>query len=181
MLLDPPEDLQLFKPFQLFEVSECDKIIETTKKQAKPARSLVQGGKEVKIRTSFTYWFEPTFPYESMQKYFAPFKDQGYDVTWIQRPFQVGRYEFGQHFDWHYDQFKGKRSMGRILTLTCTLQKAKNAFFETKDHSWDLEQGQAVIIPANVLHRATAPTAGTRWSFTVWGAGPFNKINRRPN
>ena len=179
MILRPPDDIDFYKPFQLIDPDNCLKMIELAKKQAKPGRSLVQGEREVKIRTSSTYWIEPPCPYETFEEYFAPFAERGYPVTWISRPIQVARYEFGQQFEWHYDQFKGKRSVGRIVTMTCTLQKAKGAFFETRDHSWDLEPGQAVIIPANVQHRATAPINGTRWSFTVWGVGKITKVSKR--
>lgn len=178
MILNPPNDIDFYKPFQLFDPNNCETIINSAKKQT-GERSRVQGNKEAPIRTSYTYWYTPPFPYELFLPFFEPFADKGYHATWISQPTQVARYEFGQKFDWHYDQFPGKRRAGRTLTMVATLQKAKDAFFETKDHSFDLDVGQAVIIPSNVLHRATAPVNGTRWSFTVWGCGKFTKQSKR--
>lgn len=170
--------MKLHEPFQLFTPEQCKQIILDAVGQSSGTRSLVIGKLEVATRTSTTFWYTVDDA-QVYLKYFEPFKDQGYEVTWVQRPLQVARYEPGQQFDWHKDQAKGKRSTGRLLTLTCTLQKAPNALFETKERSYDLNVGEAVIFPAKDLHRATAPSSGERWAITIWGSGKINKKNKR--
>ena len=65
-----------------------------------------------------------------------------------------------------------RRTSARLLTLTCTLQPAPGALFETRDHTFELATGEAVIIPATVDHRALPPISDTRWALTAWAMGP---------
>ena len=94
-----------------------------------------------------------------------------YPVTWLEEPIQVSKYDTGQYYSWHKDQLVNNRTSSRLLTLTCTLQNAPGGLFETRNHSFELNAGEAVIIPSDVDHRALPPISGTRWALTAWGMG----------
>jgi len=159
--------VKLYEPFQLFTSEECDQIIqnafELTEKEG------IAGGEyNPGVRNNKVFWLD----YQDIGRFQTPMMDiTDYSVTWIQEPIQVSKYEKGQYYHWHKDQFENARTSARLLTLTCTLQSAPGAIFETKDHSFDLKQGQAVIIPSDVDHRALPPISGTRWAVTAWGMG----------
>jgi hypothetical protein len=179
-MLIKPDSIELYKPFQLFTPEDCEEIIKEASAWTEGTRSLAAGRKVAPRRTSTTFWYHPKrFTPDDLLDYFIPFTEQDYQVSWVQRPIQVARYKPGQLFGWHFDQYRGKRSHGRLLTLTCTLREAPGADIEVEDHPFTLKAGQAVIFPANVLHRATAPTEGERWAFTTWGSGKITKISKR--
>ena len=179
-MLLKPDSIELCKPFQMFRPEDCEKIIEESQKQTLGHRSGVAGHKTGARRTSTTYWYKPSFfDIQDLLPYFQPFYNDGYPVESVSTPIQIAKYEEGQFFGWHYDQFTGKKRVGRLLGLTCTLQRATGAYLESKEHKWDLGVGQAVIFPSNILHRATAPTVGERWAFTTWGQGKITRIAKR--
>jgi len=89
-------------------------------------------------------------------------------VDWFEEPVQISRYSAGEFYDWHIDQYKMKRSSQRSVTLTCTLNQANDAIFETERQQYNLDKGEAVLFDSALRHRAVAPSNGERWSFTVW-------------
>lgn len=173
--------IELYKPFQLFSLEDCEKIIHEASRQTEGIRSrTVNQNDKPAGRSSTTFWYKPTFfTADDLLPYFLPFVKDDYLVDWVQRPIQVARYEPSQFFAWHFDQLRGKRTRGRLLTLTCTLQQAQGAEIEVENHPFTLETGQAVIFPANVMHRATAPIKSDRWALTAWGLGTITKTSKR--
>jgi len=159
--------LNLYEPFKLFTSKECKSIIKHAK-SSKNAQGLAAGKYDPNIRNNHIYWYD--YP-ESGRFYPLLQSIKGYNVTWIQEPIQVSQYKEGKFYSWHGDQFVNRRTSARILTLTCTLQEAPGALFETKEHRFDLKEGEAVIIPSTDIHRALPPISGERWSLTVWGMG----------
>jgi len=91
-----------------------------------------------------------------------------HEIKYLEHPYQVSNYRPGEFYSWHQDYTLNSRRRKRIATLTCTLQTAPGAIIETRNGNFNLGVGQAVIFPAELKHRATAPTSGERWSFTVW-------------
>ena len=160
--------MKLLEPFQLFDQTECKQIIQLAQQQYEQ-QGLAAGKYTPEVRSNHIYWWQHPDPGKFLH---ILTQFEKYPVTWVQEPYQVSRYDTGTFYEWHEDQFKNKRTSARLLTLTCTLQTAPGAAFETRDHRFELEEGQAVIIPADMEHRATAPTIGTRWAFTAWGMGP---------
>ena len=158
----------LLEPFQLFEPDECDRIIDRARQQLAQARTTA--GYDVTVRSNSVAWLE--------------FEDQGrfYDlmtgrddhtVTWLQHPYQVSCYKQGEFYEWHEDLIPSTyRSSIRSLTLTCTLEPAPNAQFQTLTQQFNLAKGEAILFDATTQHRATAPTQGERWALTVWGMMP---------
>lgn len=167
---------KLLEPFQLFTPEECDSIIARARSQLKEARTTA--GYDTSVRSNTVAWLE--------------FEDQGrfYDVMtgrddvqvkWLQHPYQVSCYKQGEFYDWHEDLIPSSyRSSTRSLTLTCTLETAPNAQFQTRTQHFDLKKGQAILFTATTEHRATAPKSGERWALTVWGMQPNPNLREAP-
>ena len=160
--------MTLLEPFQLFTQDECQTIITQAQTESE-IQGLAAGRYTPDVRSNHIYWWQHPDPGRFLFL-LSQFKE--YPVTWVQEPFQVSRYDTGTFYDWHEDQFKNKRTSARLLTLTCTLQTAPGAAFETREERFELDTGWAILFPATMEHRATAPTRGTRWAFTAWGMGP---------
>lgn len=159
---------RLLEPFQLFTPEECDAIIARAKHELKLARTT--GGYDTKVRSNRVAWLD--FEDQGMFYDYMTNRDD-IEVTWLQHPYQVSCYSVGEFYDWHEDLIPSSyRSSVRSLSLTCTLEPAPNAQFQTRDDHYDLKKGQAILFPATLQHRATAPKSGTRWALTVWGMKP---------
>ncbi len=166
----------LYTPFQLFTPKICKKIIKQAQLQHAKMRGWTVGGIH-SIRTNSIYWLHKDctpkewWIYDQVRKHMSARPDLPMD--WIQEHWQISQYEPGQFYDWHRDSIpkwtRENRSSQRSLTLTATLQSAPGAVIETEHQSWNLPVGWAVMFKADDLHRASAPTEGTRWSFTAWG------------
>lgn len=161
--------IELLEPFQLFTPEECDSIIAQAKQGLKLARTT--GGYDSSVRSNTVAWLD-------LEEHRGRFYDilvgrSDVAATWLQEPFQVSCYSTGEFYDWHEDLIPStSRSSIRSLTLTCTLEPAPNAQFQTKTNYYDLDKGQAILFDATTQHRATAPTKGERWALTVWAMKP---------
>lgn len=159
--------MSLYEPFRLFSEEECKSIIELAKKSSEK-NAKAGGDYNPGVRNNTVFWidFDRTSYLQHQMRYITE-----YPVTWIEEPIQVSKYDTGQYYSWHKDQLVNKRTSSRLLTLTCTLQNAPGGLFETRNHSFELQAGEAVIIPSDVDHRALPPISGTRWALTAWGMG----------
>jgi predicted 2-oxoglutarate/Fe(II)-dependent dioxygenase YbiX len=170
-------NIKLEQPFRLFTESECLDIISRAR-QLNPSMARVMGyDPNRQHRNNSAFWLtlaESEYDYlwdvvGELQSEFA--------LTWMQKPIQISRYQVGEYYDWHCDTYPSDgRTSVRSLTLTCTLQTAASAVFETRDDSWDLEPGWAVVFDSNREHRAQAPTQGERISLTVWYMKPNSNL-----
>lgn len=161
--------MEIYKPFQLFSVQESRDIIQSVKGLD---QALVWGGgRKVSVRNNSVYWMQLDQQLKARLWDLAlPLRSE-YPWTWFQEPIQISCYGPGEFYDWHDDVITGRTSR-RCLTLTCSLSSAPGAKFETRDSSWVLDPGWGLFFPSNVSHRATAPSEGTRWAFTVWYMQP---------
>jgi hypothetical protein len=158
----------LLEPFQLFTPEECDRIIDRARTQLAAARTTA--GYDTTVRSNTVAWLE----FEDQGRFYDLMTGRtDHSVTWLQHPYQISSYGPGEFYDWHEDLIPSDyRSSVRSLTLTCTLEPAPNAQFQTRDAYYDLRKGEAILFPSTLEHRATAPKQGTRWAFTVWGMQP---------
>jgi len=162
---------KMLEPFQLFDADRCKKIIRLAQLQKLQSGRVGNGEiprKDTQVRKNSVSFIE--FDTETrgiMWDLLLPYI-QDHEVKYLEHPYQVSCYQPGEFYNWHQDYTQNTRRRKRIATLTCTLQTAPGAIFETEKGNFDLGVGEAVIIPAELSHRATAPTSGERWSFTVW-------------
>lgn len=160
--------IPLLTPFPLFTAEECTEIIRRAEQQLQPGRTT--GGLDTSIRSNRVAWLE----WEDQGRFYDIMTGRtDVHVKWLQHPYQVSRYDAGEFYDWHIDLIASTwRKSVRSLTLTCTLQPAPGATVSFENLTVDLRAGEAVLFDSTTRHRANAPTAGTRWSFTVWGMQP---------
>jgi PKHD-type hydroxylase len=88
---------------------------------------------------------------------------------------QLTRYMAGQHYDWHMDLGSGHPSLRKITAIVeLTSQEAINrggleVFYGDSAHNKvNIDIGDAVVLPAFVMHRASIVDRGTRWSLVLW-------------
>jgi PKHD-type hydroxylase len=89
---------------------------------------------------------------------------------------QVLRYRPLQRFKWHTDSYPGS---GRKITCVVNLAtpgshwRGKLQLMGSHlGHTSAGQQGAATFFPSYLLHRATAPWWGERWSLVAWFTGP---------
>ncbi len=157
--------IELNQTFQLFTENECADLI--SRAQAQNFKLGQTYTNKEHIRTNQIVWLHLSdSEYDSLWELV---KDYWGQVHWYEQPIQISRYSTGQYYDWHKDSKPNhRRTSVRHLTLTCTLQSAPGAVFETELGTYDLSAGQAILFPSTLDHRACAPTQGERWSFTIW-------------
>jgi hypothetical protein len=158
-------DLKLYEPFRLFTEKRCKDLIRRATDKGLQSGETYSSTSDVRINN--VSWLE--LDNDEYDYLWETVKDFWWTVHWYEKPIQISKYSPGEYYDWHDDAKPNKgRSSVRYLTLTCTLQSAPGAIFETEDRVYDLEPGMAVLFPSDKKHRATSPTEGERWSFTVW-------------
>ena len=166
-------NIQLEQPFKLFTEQQCDSLI-LRARQLDLKLGQVMGGDPLRQRrNNHAYWIAlEDKEYDMLWDLVEPWH-QLLGLTWMQKPIQISKYHKGEFYDWHPDSYnQAHRKSVRALTLTCTLQCAPSAVFETRHGSYDLARGEALLFPAELEHRACAPTSGERWAFTVWYMRP---------
>jgi predicted 2-oxoglutarate/Fe(II)-dependent dioxygenase YbiX len=173
-------NIQLEQPFKLFTESQCSSLIHRAQQLERKQGQVMSGDPMRQRRNNHAYWLElEQSEYDHLWNLVEPWHDF-LGLTWMQKPIQISRYHTGEFYDWHPDSYvQAHRKSVRSLTLTCTLQCAPGAVFETRRGSYDLEQGEAILFPAELEHRACAPTSGERWAFTVWYMRPNLDILRQ--
>lgn len=99
-------------------------------------------------------------------------------------PFQYALYRGAEkgHFDWHKDYGRDPTHPAQEpRKLTLSLQLSDGADYEGCDlevrggnevEAAPRTRGTLLAFPANVLHRVTPITAGTRRSLVLWATGP---------
>jgi PKHD-type hydroxylase len=89
---------------------------------------------------------------------------------------QVLRYRPRQRFRWHHDVAPGS---GRKITCVVNLvppgsywRGRLELMAPHQDGAIAPLQGSATLFPSYIMHRATAPWWGERWSLVAWFTGP---------
>ena len=85
-----------------------------------------------------------------------------------QHPY-VACYGPSEYLDWHHD---GGPQSNRRWVAVMELQSAAGGALEIEGHpALELQPGDLCVFSADLLHRATAPTTGFRFSVAMWFAG----------
>jgi predicted 2-oxoglutarate/Fe(II)-dependent dioxygenase YbiX len=166
-------NISLLQPFTLFTPEQCQSIIQRAQGLEQHQGRVMGWDPQRESRNNSIYWLDITEEESNQFWELARPWHEEYQLTWFQKPVQISCYQAGEYYDWHRDTYdnEGRKSV-RSLTLTCTLQTAPGAVFETEAGEFDLAQGEAVFMPSNQRHRARPPVDGERWSFTVWYMKP---------
>jgi len=92
---------------------------------------------------------------------------------------QLASYGVDQHYGWHVDIFPlAGNPADRKVTVVCLLNDPSE--FEGgelqlrlyQEYTAPLKKGSLIAFPSIIEHRVTPVTKGTRYSATLWTAGP---------
>jgi len=97
-------------------------------------------------------------------------------------PIQVASYEKDELYDWHPDDdiLSRNKPMQRKLSIVCQLSKAEDfegggLFIKDVEESVLKNQGDVVVFPAYMLHKAATVTSGKRVTAVCWSLGDYFK------
>jgi PKHD-type hydroxylase len=95
---------------------------------------------------------------------------------------QIASYQANQQYDWHWDEqiLQKNTPAHRKLTIVCQLSKTKDfsgggLFLDGIDNSVLQNQGDVVVFPSFLRHKAAKVTAGKRMTAVCWATGPYFK------
>jgi PKHD-type hydroxylase len=137
------------------------------------------GGKQSRNRTSFQAILRRTAETEWLHARILALGERLNAQHWRfaitgMETLQVLRYSPMQRFRWHYDSLPGRK-------ITCVVNlSAPGSHWRGRlqvkgmheDRALAPKQGSATAFPSYLLHRATAPWWGERWSLVAWLTGP---------
>ena len=103
-----------------------------------------------------------------------------FDLDHFDSDIQATKYEVGQHYGWHTDQFEvgfGRlmRKLSMSLVLDTEFEGGELELFHPLLHravKYDLKPGQVCIFPSWISHQVQPVTSGTRYSLVAWMNGP---------
>jgi len=166
----------------VFTGAECERVIALHQKIG-VLRSTVPGGHEGLIRDSDLFWVPRTPETEWV---FARIRDIAtvYNSRYRFRlseemgQLQLTRYAKDQRYDWHMDLGHGAMSL-RKMSVVVELAAGgydgggTEVFYgEGTCNRIVLAQGDVLIFPSFIMHRALPVRSGTRWTLVTWLTGP---------
>src|ERR1700747_1299290 len=135
------------------------------------------------IRDSDLFWIprttETQWVYERLWDVATLYNSRyGFGLCAEMGQLQLTRYRAGQLYDWHMDLGGGAMSL-RKITLVVELAAGgyqgggTEVFYgEGRNNRIALGQGDALVFPSFIMHRALPVESGTRWTLVSWLAGP---------
>ena len=94
------------------------------------------------------------------------------------RQLQLTRYMAGQQYDWHMDLGGGAMSLRKISVVVELAGGGYDGggievfYGEGSGNRIALSQGDALVFPSFIMHRALPVQSGTRWTLVSWLTGP---------
>lgn len=162
----------------------CDKMIEDFEAGASKQAAMGIEGESLDsvhrdtsvVFTDFDYCFAPIFE--------AHANTSNAECKWEyeinqREAIQLAKYGIDQHYGWHVDNFPlAGKPTDRKVTVVCLLNDPTE--FEGgelqlrlyQEYTAPLKKGSLIAFPSIIEHRVTPVTKGTRYSATLWTAGP---------
>jgi PKHD-type hydroxylase len=166
-----------------FSATECERVIALHQGQA-ALRSLMPGGNAGSIRDSDLFWIPRTVQTQWMFDRVCEVASQynaryGFGLCEGMGQLQLTRYSKDQLYNWHMDLGAGAMSL-RKVTVVVELAAAgeydgggTEIFYgEGSNNRIALSQGDALIFPSFIMHRALPVERGARWTLVSWLTGP---------
>jgi len=165
-----------------FSADECERITALHQKTAALQSRMPRGGGGF-IRDSDLFWVPRTLEtdwiftrvWEVATLYNSRY---GFELSEEMGQLQLTRYAKDQLYNWHMDLGAGAMSL-RKLSLVVELAAAGydgggiEVFYGVgTSNRIALGQGDALIFPSFIMHRALPVQSGTRWTLVSWLTGP---------
>jgi PKHD-type hydroxylase len=134
------------------------------------------------IRNSDLFWIPQTsetkWIFERIWDLAALYNSRyGFELCEEMGQLQLTRYDHGQLYNWHMDLGAGAMSL-RKISVVVELAAREYAgggteifFGEGAANRITLGQGDALVFPSFVMHRALPVQSGTRWTLVSWLTG----------
>jgi PKHD-type hydroxylase len=165
-----------------FSDEECQRIIALHQERG-ALRSIMPRSDSGFIRNSDLFWVPRTVETEWIFGRIwevASLYNSRYEFKLSQKigQLQLTRYEKDQLYNWHMDLGAGAMSL-RKITIVVELAAdgydggGTEIFYgEGTNNRIALSQGDALLFPSFIMHRALPVRSGTRWTLVSWLTGP---------
>jgi len=160
---------------------ECQQIIDAGQKNLKEAH-VMSGEAEKEKRRGKVSWFARDEQSEMnflMQKCVDAFGDCVLTSFGVKlgtfEPIQFSHYEAGDFYEWHYDSHLNPHLAPRHFSATIELSDPADyeggglEFHSIRNPKPEKKQGNMIIFPSMLLHRALKVNSGVRHSLVIWG------------
>jgi PKHD-type hydroxylase len=164
-------------PWQ-FKAEECERVI-ALHRESGALQSRMPRGDGAFIRDSDLFWVARTaqteWIFERLWNLATLYNSQyGFDLLAEMDQLQLTRYATGQLYNWHMDLGAGAMSL-RKISLVVELAAGGydgggiEVFYgEGTGNRIALGQGDALVFPSFIMHRALPVQSGTRWTLVSW-------------
>ncbi|SRR6266404_3425978 len=165
-----------------FSAEECQRVIALHQQQSALNSRMPRGDSSL-IRDSDLFWVprvtETEWVFERIWDVATLYNSRyGFELSDEMGQLQLTRYMAGQLYDWHMDLGGGPISL-RKMTIVVELAPGgydgggTEVFYgEGRNNRTTLGQGDAVVFPSFIMHRALPVHSGTRWTLVSWLTGP---------
>ncbi len=166
-----------------FTRTECERLIALHREKG-ASRSTMPRGDSGFIRDSDLFWVprttETEWIFERVWEVATLYNSRyGFGLADEMGQLQLTRYAKDQLYDWHMDLGAGAMSL-RKISVVVELAAAEGydgggteVFYgEGTGNRMALGQGDALIFPSFIMHRALPVQSGTRWTLVSWLTGP---------
>jgi PKHD-type hydroxylase len=161
-----------------FEVEECERVI-ALHQGSGALESRMPRGDGAFIRDSDLFWVARTaqteWIFDRLWNLATLYNSQyGFELLGEMDQLQLTRYATGQLYNWHMDLGAGAMSL-RKISLVVELAAGGydgggiEVFYgEGTGNRIALGQGDALVFPSFIMHRALPVQSGTRWTLVSW-------------
>ena len=165
-----------------FNPEECERVIALHQEQA-ALRSLMPQSNGSFIRDSDLFWIprtsETEWIFERIWDVATFYNSQyGFELFAEMGQLQLTRYAKDQLYNWHMDLGPGAMSLRKISVVVELAAGGYDGggievfYGEGTNNRIALGQGDALIFPSFIMHRALPVHNGTRWTVVSWLTGP---------
>jgi PKHD-type hydroxylase len=165
-----------------FSAEECGQVI-ALHQGSSALHSKMPRGDGGLIRDSDLFWVpqtaETAWIFERIRETASLYNSRyGFGLSAEIGQLQLTRYGEGQLYNWHMDLGSGPMSLRKISVV---IELAAGAYDgggievfhgEASANRVPLGQGDALIFPSFIIHRALPVERGTRWTLVSWLTGP---------
>jgi PKHD-type hydroxylase len=165
-----------------FSALECEGVIALSQGQA-ALRSIMPGRNAGSIRDSDLFWVPRTaqtdWIFERVRDIATQYNSRyGFTLSEEIGQLQLTRYARDQLYNWHMDLGPGAMSLRKITVVVELAAEGYDGggtevfYGEGANNRVALSQGDALIFPSFIMHRALPVHRGTRWTLVSWLTGP---------
>ena len=165
-----------------FSAEECERVI-AVHQGASTLQSRLPGRDRGLIRDSDLFWvprtIETAWIFDRIWDVATLYNSRyGFGLSEEMGQLQLTRYMAGQQYDWHMDLGGGAMSLRKISVVVELAGGGYDGggievfYGEGSGNRIALGQGDALVFPSFIMHRALPVQSGTRWTLVSWLTGP---------